>query len=272
MKKYSVEGYQLELPDEHKLDLYQKEHRMYDRFLPFLSRALAGKKGVIYDIGANVGDTVCAIRRDTMNRIIAIEGSEYFFEMLKTNIEANFSEQEREEIILTNKMIGSGVFDGVLEEYDGSARLNLSSETTSVFTALDSIASLNHEALLIKSDTDGFDFDVLNSAMKTIEKDQPVLFFENEIIKEEFKEEFIKVYKKLKSLKYDTIYLFDNFGNVLMKTSSFDALESLNSYIETMNNGKSTRTFYFCDVLCCTAKHKEKVDEAVESYLYKFTQ
>ena len=53
-------GYQLCLPKDHLLPHYQREHRLYDRFLPFVARALPAGTAAI-DVGANCGDTLAAM-------------------------------------------------------------------------------------------------------------------------------------------------------------------------------------------------------------------
>ena len=267
MKQYTLDKMNILLPDDHKLDVYQHDHKLYDRFVPYLALSVAGK-GTIVDVGANVGDTACVILANCKNNLICCEAETDYFDLLQKNISANFSAEEiKSRVKYYQRMIGTGMLRGHLNRYDGSARL-IESDTPSEFHSIDSILKESSEAVvLIKSDVDGFDYDVLNSAKETIEKHEPIIFFECEVIDENAEANFRILFDYLQSKNYSSIYLFDNFGNVLFRDSDFDSMNHINSYLTAMRNEKSTRTFYFCDILCATNKHHELIDNAVMNYI-----
>ena len=58
--EYRFADFSIVLPADHALPIYQKAHRLYDRFLPHLSKYIESGSTVI-DVGANCGDTVAAM-------------------------------------------------------------------------------------------------------------------------------------------------------------------------------------------------------------------
>lgn len=63
---YKVKNFDLQIPIDHRLPLYQSQFANYDRFLPHLAKQLDSNDLVI-DIGANVGDTVAAMLLENPN-------------------------------------------------------------------------------------------------------------------------------------------------------------------------------------------------------------
>ena len=50
--KYIIEGFDLEIPQNHAIRQFQKKHLLYDRFLPFLCKFMNENIRIV-DIGAN---------------------------------------------------------------------------------------------------------------------------------------------------------------------------------------------------------------------------
>ena len=66
--------------------------------------------------------------------------------------------------------------------------------------------------LLLKSDVDGFDYDVLNSALARIEKDCPMLYFEAAFDFDYQLVRYLEILRTLQQIGYGQWVIFDNFG------------------------------------------------------------
>jgi FkbM family methyltransferase len=261
---YKIDGHILKIPAFIDLPNIQKKHLLYDRFLPILSKYIDGEKTII-DVGANIGDTTLSIIDKCTNPIICIEPSDIFFEFLKQNIENNQIDQNR--ITLLKKMIGTGTLKGSLTHSSkGTATLKIESEVPqNTHVPLDSL-TINNDVILLKVDTDGYDFDVILSAQNVLKKSEPLIFWENDISEDFQMEGYNKLYEKLESLGYNHVYIFDNYGNLITEELQFSTLRNINSYLYGMKKYNNSRTFYYTDVLACTAKNKSLVGKAVEEY------
>lgn len=146
--------------------------------------ALAKEANVIFDIGANVGETTLNIAKiaGESSLIYSFEPSELCYKKLKANIDLNifkniklhqfgFGEQEQTFYLAPD-----------VENNRGGNRIRVNSELPHniKIKQLDNYVKesdiLNID--LIKIDVEGFEFNVLKGAIRTIEKMRPTLFIE----------------------------------------------------------------------------------------------
>ncbi|MDR3340875.1 MAG: FkbM family methyltransferase [Candidatus Symbiothrix sp.] len=272
---YRIDNYNILIPTSFKLPTYQKEFSLYDRFLPVLAKNLNVSDHTIIDVGANVGDTLVAMIQKCHNRFICIEPSDFFFTYLEKNTQ-NLIPEDAKRVILLKSLVGTGEFSGELKEINGStASIVLSTtdksnvevtENRMTYNRLDDIVQHHSDIILLKSDVDGFDFDVIRSAEKIIEESEPILFFENHIDNDFQYIEFDKLYDFLKDKGYLNLYIFDNFGNIIVEKSDYHTLRNINEYVYRMKKYQVTRTFYYTDILVTSDKWLPIVDKAILDY------
>lgn len=267
-QEYKIGDYCVFLPGNHQLPTFQVSFKLYDRFLPVLARFLMSE-GSILDIGANVGDTAIALMQNCDNEIICIEPSDEYFKYLELNVEKTNSSGQ---IKMIKEFVGTGELVGNLKSNGrGSAYLLLEESGEYVKTqTLDNLYKSTSPVSLIKVDTDGFDFDVLLSGQLLLEKFRPILFWENEIRDEFQLNGYRRLYSFLKNMGYEYLYVFDNFGNLILEETDFDTLEKINAYLLSMNQFECTRTFYYVDVLAATTTDYETLERAVSHYKKEF--
>src|SRR5437763_793435 len=84
-RKYRIGRFELTLPYDHRIDDYQKGHRLTDAALGEIARIAAGKYPdmTAIDIGANIGDTVAAICRHIDVPVLCVEGHPVFLAFLR---------------------------------------------------------------------------------------------------------------------------------------------------------------------------------------------
>lgn len=263
---YKVGPYNLKLPPGHTLPLYQGKHKLFDRFLPVLAKYIEEQYSIV-DVGANVGDTPLMMLETSKANIICVEASDKYFSYLKENL-AQLSEDESQRITTFKQMVGTGNYSGELQHYGGSAKMNPDAQNikSEVIRLDELLGKVEKEVALIKTDTDGFDFDVLMSAEKIIKRDLPILFWENQMGNESQMQGYESLYAMLESYGYDQLYFFDNFGNLVLELSGYDVLKQLNEYIFTTKKFGCTYTIRFTDVLASTKKNAQLLSEVIDEY------
>lgn len=264
--KYIIGNYKIVTPPNFVLKSYQKKHKLYDRFLPVLAKHINSKKYII-DVGANIGDTTVAMIQNCDNPIICIEPSDIFFPYLEKNIKL-INDNYPNRVTNIKKLVGTGTITGELNQSRSStASLKIESNSKSpTHSKLDDIIENHSNIILLKVDTDGFDFDVIRSAEKTLIDSEPILFWENEITEDFHNKGFNSLYSVLSEKGYKYIFIFDNFGNLIAEETNFDTLKNINNYVYNMWVHECTRTFYYTDILASTEKYSSIIKTAIEDY------
>ena len=269
ISEYTIGSHKIVIPANYCLPEFQSKYKLYDRFLPVLAKYL-NTTGSIIDVGANIGDTTVSIAQNCKNPILCIEPSDQFLPFLKKNVTLiNWKENNRVKII--NSFAGTGLFSGEIEHSPrGTATLNIEVEKKNTHSSLDSLVANDSAVSLIKVDTDGFDFDVLNSAKNIIRNSEPILFWENQMFKEFQLNGYNNLYELLTKYGYLYLYVFDNYGNLMLEETDFKTLKNLNSYIFSMEKNNCTRSLYYTDVLASTRKNHSTIKKAISEYKKEF--
>ena len=255
-------------PKDHYLPLLMKKHKLYDRFLPTLAKFLTTENYII-DIGANIGDTAVAMIQNCNNKYIAVEPSDKFYSFLEKNI-ALLKNKDSNRTTLIKKMIGTGSFSGELTHASGTATISINNNSTQDFVRLDNIIDENFEIEFLKVDIDGFDYDAILSSENILKKNEPIIFWENEIHTNDQNAGYEKMYDLLDSLGYKYLYVFDNFGNILLEECSYSNIKNINRYIKSAEENGGTKTIYYTDILASTEKNISKCRNAINFYKENF--
>lgn len=267
-KLYAINGITLQLPSDHPIDFIKSRFKKYDEFLPFIVKRLLAGNGVV-DVGANCGDTLAKIVPHGPNlNYIAIEPSETYFNYLIRNSETISRLYPLINITISKSAIGSddGYYD--ISEKNGTAKLTKAVEAVSgSFTKVrlkNIINSLNpnFRPRLIKVDTDGSDYDVLNSGLDLINEYKPILFFECSPSNEEQWLGYLDTLRSLKKINYKTFYVFDNFGDFILATSDIKIISNLIIYFAS----KPSQTPLYVDVLAVASADAGLADAAINEY------
>jgi FkbM family methyltransferase len=266
--EYRYRDFSIMLPPEHMLPVYRSTHPNYDRFLPHLAKHI-DPGACIVDVGANVGDTLAGMVETNAAAVyVCIEPDESFFELLSQNIQRIKANKPSLAVITDKHLVGKAVSGVQLEGSAGSKHAVISSAGTHQSKPLDDI--LNGYAVenvrLVKSDVDGFDYDVLDSASSTISTHKPLLFFECQTDHAFQKQGYETTLRTLEAAGYTEWVLFDNFGAVLLRANAVDHFVGLLEYIWKQNLGQSTRTIFYIDILAAVSADKPLVDAVMAGY------
>jgi FkbM family methyltransferase len=265
-RKYNYKNFSILLPFNHMLPDYQKVNPKYDKLLPIISKYI-NQNEMIIDIGANIGDTLAAMVDENPYPIyLCIEPEDEFYSYLLRNVDIIKKKIPNLKVHLLKQFVGNQITNVSLDKKGGTAKANLNSGNIKSKTLDDilydfkSIEKIN----LLKVDTDGFDYDVLESALKTIKKHKPILFFECQHELEHQKTNYKSIIKKLQSLGYFHWTLFDNYGEKIITTQNLETIYSLMEYVWKQNLGKTTRTIFYYDLLVCCDNNNEIINKVIK--------
>lgn len=261
--KRSIHGTKLLLPPEHLLAVYVDKYPKYDSFLPLLATFLSAGDTIV-DVGANIGDTTMLMshRNQSLN-FICIEPDKRFFRYLKYNTRNIKNSQ----LTLINSLISNSQSNYSLDGTGGtkSMRLNPKGKFTSL--SLDSVCRNNSfvpPIALIKTDVDGFDFDVLLSAEKIINEFKPLIFSEIYINNVASLEGYSRSIRMLLKNEYVSSFVFINTGIFLKEIPLSQLEEFLKINFGSTLNAKN---FEYIDVLFTTLQNNSMAKSSIELHM-----
>ena len=264
--EYEIGNYRIDLGCDHMLPAYQLEYPMYDCFLGELSKHLDDNEWAI-DIGANVGDSVFLLRKNSNIRILAVEPVSQYFDLLCRNISQIENVYPRQYVISMHEQKYK------LTKHNGTAYVN-----DDFHNDLDNIQSITLKHLLevekielnkirlIKIDTDGFDAECLMSLQAVIKRINAFLYFENYSCSKEIHDKFEQAYVFLEENGYRHFFLFDNFGNFLCE-GNVNTIKDINGYLLRERSGNSADAIGYVDVLAVGKTLYKKAKSAVKEYV-----
>ena len=261
-KEYQIGRYQIILPSDHLLDAYQSTWLRYDKALGYIAHAIFEKypKSSAIDIGANVGDSAALIRQYSDIPVLCIEGNPNFIEYLKQNalriggieIDKCFVGNDGE-LVNLDRMFSSGgtasIVDAI-ESFEGTAVV----PTKSLASILSHYPSFQNSKLL-KIDTDGFDFYIIQTSIEVINKLCPVLYFEYDItFNHKGEEAGLEAIQTLFDIGYEYFIVYDNYGNYLISLSNqeYDRFLDLTAYLASNRKKSGTPAVHYFDICAFT--------------------
>jgi len=263
--KYKINGVKLWLPPEHLLPFYQAKFPLYDRFLPFLAYELPAKS-IVIDVGANVGDTSVPLFDANPSLIfMCIEPDDYYFKFLCKN-----TANKGGSFVLRKSLIGTKSESFTLKGGGGTKTAKSNVEGSMRHESLDSLVKVSNsdEISLIKTDTDGWDHDVILSGQITIKRFKPLIFSEFQLVNPSSIHNYIKAIGMLREVGYDQAFIFKNVGQYY---GSKNLLE-LESFL-SQQAGDSLRykeAEYF-DILFSDRNHLLIAENSVKRFINHFS-
>jgi FkbM family methyltransferase len=284
-REYFFGDYKIILKGNHVLAKYQESFPLYDRFLPILC---ADFDGLIIDIGANIGDTSIAIfSKNPKSFIVGVEPDTCFYDECLNNIKVNHLS---ERFLGIKKFVSTKIGAYSLEKSKSSSTGSIldnsvqtgETNTISFSQLMDLIPSGEKMKFdMLKMDTDGFDWDILDSftAYNKNSKIKPrFVFFEMQTylnnfgVKDTNRNQIIENYKmsieRLQTIGYNNFCLLDNFGTPIKITQSVSEIFEFNDYIKRSQIYNSYSTIYYLDILAFSDDEMKLVKESILN-LYK---
>jgi FkbM family methyltransferase len=214
-----VQGIDLTMPWFHQLPDYARLFPDYGQNLVEVAAAIAASEsesfGVI-DIGANIGDSALQILARVDARVLCVEGDTYWLEYLRRNVEAEARICVEAALVLPNDVSPEALR---AERTKGTTRF-VAGETSGSNIGRVDAATLRErhpeigQVRLVKSDTDGYDAQIVPAVARAWQDTHPVLFFEYapELSRRAGDAAPEQVWASLSTLGYDRVLVWDNYG------------------------------------------------------------
>lgn len=225
----TVHGAMMTMPAEHLLPVYVAMNPLQEKPVIDIAESIRQRDGFLHliDIGANIGDTILVIdQRVTIDKVLAIEGSDRFYPYLERNAKRLKSAAgcTLEKIYLSDIPGQKNVAKS--EDYGtGSLKVDPKGELYN-FTTLDELITSKHPAVnwnLIKLDTDGFDFMIMRGARNFLSSSKTSVFFEFDPDSHRARnEDPIDIFSFLKSCGFTTLTFYNNWGEKVITLTPDD--------------------------------------------------
>lgn len=267
-RTYSINGSLIRIEHTHKLPDYQKTYPYYDKFLPHLAKYLP-ENSVVVDVGANVGDTLAGMASINSNlEYLCIEASREFFAYLSDNVRLLKSQKDGLRISLVNEFVGKDITNVSLDGKGGTKHAVVGGgeiQSKEMLSILKDTGIAESRVSLLKTDVDGFDWDVLRSSYATLSH-HPYIFFEWQYANSEQLGNYKETFGELIDIGYSRFAFFDNFGQYILSTDQLPEIFELLDYVMRQNAAQSTRTMFYYDVLAYPAAYTDAVAALIAEY------
>ena len=262
-RDYKVGSFSIALPLNHSLERYQSVWKRYDTALGMIAQVVFQKysQASAIDIGANVGDSAALIRTYTEAPILCVEGNPEFLPYLhhnalrigKIEIESCFVGTQGEKINL-EEIISEGGTSTIVKAVSSSEE----GVPTKTLEAIIQSRSSFQTAKLLKIDTDGFDFPIIQASREIISQLQPIVFFEYDVaFTPDGASQGLSTIDTLREIGYKYFIVYDNFGNYLTGLSSHDRdrFIDLTAYLKSNRQKSGTPAVYYFDICAFSAEN-----------------
>ena len=270
--EFSVSGISLRLPAGHDLPKFKSKFPLYDTFLGHIVKSVADGELVI-DVGANVGDTlaIMAVENSKLS-YLCIEADDYFYNYLTKNIVTLTTALPSLEVKQVKCLVAKDVKASGLSVGERTKKI-IEAKTSENHLASKTLSDIYKSEFsgrkigLIKIDVDGYDYDVVNSAIDIIAESNCYVYFECDAHNEENLNGYISAIENLSAVGYENFVIFDNYGSPMITSGRAETVIEVINYTLKQNSSAFTRTFFYIDVLAYNNTKHAEVKEILRTYI-----
>jgi FkbM family methyltransferase len=248
----TIGPHRIRLPRNNRTLEHKRRFRRYDTALGTIARIVHGKYPDLHaiDIGANVGDTAALMCKFTDIPVLCVEGDARVLPTLRQNARRLGQRIEIDPHFVG--LDGQSLDPDLIQEAGHNAAVlgALRDNGPVKLRSLDTMLR-DHPAFagakLLKTDTEGCDFDILRQSIGFIRRSRPVLFFEYDpSLKPSEPEAGLRTIETLAGAGYTAFVYFDNFGNPLLHADAEqrNVFTDLDQYLKS-NRRYGTAVYYF---------------------------
>lgn len=241
-----VQGVELVLPWSHRLPDYAVWQPTYGQNLVELGRLLAATGPLtVLDVGANVGDSAVQILNAADGKVLCIEADKAYLDFLHRNVDRDARVTVVEALLTVDgadsgtTAVRTGGTTRFVEGTTGDAMPTVS--PTSLRTDHPDFERLR----LVKSDTDGYDVNLVPAIAEAWHDAQPVLFFEYDPYLTRLAGfDPDAVWTRLAELGYEHVAVWDNGGLVVGRTTT-DRIAQQARVLDDVPGGRARSRIYW---------------------------
>ena len=216
--RVEVHGASLLLPWDHALPRYSAQFPMYSSNVIRVAQAVERKypAATLIDVGANVGDTSAFWRQQVACPILAVEGDAHWRKYLEANA-GGLPQVSLAEAFLT---AGEGAVELTPRRSDGTTTFTSGQRPAGMTATTPTQLLQAHPAFrqshLVKTDTDGYDYDIVVGFLEAGMNSHPVFFVEHDPnFPSPTSSTHDVMFAKLADHGYSRVLWWDNFGHYL---------------------------------------------------------
>jgi len=252
-KEYHLGRTTLALPHSHQLDQFRQHWLRLQLPIGDLAEVIwqkyPGFRAV--DIGANVGDTAAMICSRDDVPTLCVEGNPVYWPFLEEN-----ARRMGRHIVTDRSFIGDTSGERALAVYDdpsGTAKLIHTTDGAQLtLKTLDRLLCDHPDfsgAKLIKTDIDGFDFEVIRGSIELLKNLKPVLFYEYAPLeKDTGPGDGLECFKRLVEIGYERFLVWDGYGHYLVHLTAFDFEKLVDLTFFLVSNRRFGPAIYHYDI------------------------
>lgn len=274
---YPVGNYLLHLPPEHNLPLIQKLDPLYDHgYLPLIQEILIAEPNkVVVDIGANVGDTACAIASMARNKIYCVEGSVKYLPYLRRNVKLLDGQA-----VITGKFIDVSLREELnlkFLERDGTGSFAYDQKESDPISndkfiqMSDFLYTIPEPIGLFKTDTDGLDLQICEAFISCYDIEGTALWCEfNQPDEYTSEADQLSFLNSLKELGFSAS-IFSNRGIPLLFQEVIDPKAILDIMLfGRLSSYSSAQSIHYLDIFFLPLKQMNIFDNVAKGYRERF--
>lgn len=237
----------LVLPWSHRLPDYAAAGEAYGQNLVELARLLArGPRTLtVLDVGANVGDSAVQILNAADGRVLCIEGDRAYLDFLHQNVDADDRIDVVEALLAVDEhgsattAVRTGGTTRFAQGEGGDAMPTVS--PVALRAEFPAFADLR----LVKSDTDGYDVELVPAVAEAWRDARPVLFFEYDPYLVRLADlDPLAVWPRLEALGYRDIAVWDHGGTPVGRTTTA-AIGAQSAALDEIPDGRPAARSYW---------------------------
>lgn len=261
----------LAIPPGHPGDSLILKFPSYDIFFPLLSAiSQERRQGITVDVGANIGLNFAKSCEHFPNQAwILMEGDLGYADTLESNVRVVASKAPNASGKVVRAIVGNESLGGagkiVTDRGTGSWKAG---EGGNLPIPLDKLLpeanSEGSRVVLLKIDTDGYDWNVLESAGQVIENDAPMIFFEAYVSSK--LDNLFHYDRAVKTLErfYTRCAVFDNAGGLIHRSLPVSDARELILYTYRHTLGLFSKKISYFDFLLYNDDDVDLVNSSIE--------
>ena len=255
-------------PPDHQLQSFRAIHPLYDARLPTLARIISdgAPDASFIDIGANIGDSIALARlAGARMPAIAIEASLTYCKFLWENLQRSPALFGKTRLVWGYAGATGTSGRVALGAGTGSAAASKAAGTIESAPAvqLGTLAG-DVDVSLVKTDTDGFDQDIVAAELEFLRTKQPILWLEAQTMSAADEAKWRSLLESMTE-QWTKMILFDNFGFAI---AAGDTADLASQAVQLMAYGRRQRdrpdyrpTLYYLDVALFPARFERVYEE-----------
>lgn len=264
--KRNVQGVDMVLPWSHRLPDYARVEPEYGQNLPRLAAALAAAEGrpvIALDIGANVGDSTLQILDAADGRVLCVEADGFYLGFLHRNVDGD------DRVAIEASLLSAGLDGAPMAPVRAGGTTRFAPGESDLTAPTVTVTELRERhpdfagLRLVKSDTDGYDVELVPAVARAWADTKPVLFFEyDHTLSRVAGNDPVQVWADLDELGYELVRVWDNGGRPIGTYK----VEEMAERSALLDEPVGTRDYHFWDV---AVVHRDDVAgaEAVRAVL-----